>query len=348
MYISVKKIISENVRISGIQKKYLLSNKIWYTIIYMNDSRFEKMIIERLKEKNWTQAELAEALKVEYKNRNPTMNFYIHGKRLIPRDKFVELCKVLAPQNDPDTIEKYTKQLASAYMEFLENDPRQPEIPRYLHDLIGNTYTKYLKSLGVVVAATLAAGPFGTAVAGGNEIFKHTKSKFNRREKFNQTTNNDNKTYNGPFGLRMGLTLEEIKSVCLLVEDTETGVYKIIPKKTHSAFNSYEIAYDEEYGLYSINAKSEPMENKLCSERFNSLKEKMEKGYGTSRSFNAEDIEDGVTWDVQSGNQKFVANNLNSIFLTISKTQDDNAQISILYNFNNINDLASRVEDEWL
>ena len=74
----------------------------------------------------------------------------------------------------------------------------------------------------------------------------------------------------------------------------------------------------------------------------------MEKGYGTSRSFNAEDIEDGVTWDVQSGNQKFVANNLNSIFLTISKTQDDNAQISILYNFNNINDLATRAEDEWL
>ena len=55
------------------------------------------------------------------------------------------------------------------------------------------------------------------------------------------------------------------------------------------------------------------MENKLCSERFNSLKEKMEKGYGTSRSFNAEDIEDGVTWDVQSGNQKFIDNELNSI-----------------------------------
>ena len=163
-----------------------------------------------------------------------------------------------------------------------------------------------------------------------------------------QNTINNDVTYQGPFGLRMGLTLEEIKSVCSLVENTETGVYKIIPKKPHSAFNSYKIAYDEEYGLYSINAKSEPMENKLCSERFNSLKEKMEKGYGTSRSFNAEDIEDGVTWDVQSGNQKFVANNLNSIFLTISKTQDDNAQISILYNFNNINDLATRAEDEWL
>ena len=38
----------------------------------------------------------------------------------------------------------------------------------------------------------------------------------------------------------------------------------------------------------------------------------------------------------------------NPIFLTISKTQDDNAQISILYNFNNINDLATRAEDEWL
>lgn len=337
----------------------------------MNDSRFEKMIIERLKEKNWTQAELAEALNVEYKNRNPTINFYIHGKRQIPREIFMKLGETLAPSNNFTAIEEYTKTLASAYMEFLEKDPNRPTIPKYLHELVGgytaflgirktepkNPITQFAKAFGTIAAGTVAMGTMavvpGAAVALGTAAgtYVFTKTFFNGKKKedgMEQNTINNDVTYQGPFGLRMGLTLEEIKSVCSLVENTETGVYKIIPKKTHSAFNSYKIAYDEEYGLYSINAKSEPMENKLCSERFNSLKEKMEKGYGTSRSFNAEDIEDGVTWDVQSGNQKFVANNLNSIFLTISKTQDDNAQISILYNFNNINDLATRAEDEWL
>ena len=337
----------------------------------MNDSRFEKMIIERLKEKNWTQAELAEALNVEYKNRNPTMNFYIHGKRQIPREVFMKLGETLAPSNNFTAIEEYTKTLASAYMEFLEKDPNRPTIPKYLHELVGgysaflgirktepkNPITQIAKAFGVV-AGTVAMGTmavvpasavvFGTAAG----IYGFTKKIFNGKKKedeMEQNTINDDATYKGPFGLKMGLTLEEIKSVCSVVENIETGVYKIIPKiAQHSAFSSYEIAVDQEYGLFSINAKSESMKMQLCSERFNSLKEKLEKGYGTSRSFNAEDIEDGVTWNVQSGNQKFVANNLNNIFLTISKTQDDNAQISILYDFTNINDLATRAEDEWL
>ena len=334
----------------------------------MNDSKFEKMIIERLKEKNWTQAELAAALGVKYENRNPTMNFYIHGKRQIPRDIFMKLCETLSPKSDFNTIEQYTKQLAFAYMEFLEEDSERPAIPRYLHELVGgytaflgirkmetkNPVTSFAKIFGTVAAGTAAAvagGPVVVAAGAVAGTYLFAKPFFNGKkkdERMEQKVINDDATYKGPFGLKMGLTLEEIKSVCSVVENIETGVYKIIPKNAHSAFSSYEIAVDQEYGLFSINAKSESMKMQLCSESFYSLKEKMEKGYGTSKPFYAEDIENGVTWDVQSGNQKFIDNELNSIFLTISKTQDDNVQISVLYNFTNIEHLASRAEDEWL
>ena len=165
----------------------------------MNDSRFEKMIIERLKEKNWTQAELAEALKVEYKNRNPTMNFYIHGKRLIPRDIFMKLCETLSPKSDFNTIEQYTKQLACAYIEFLEEDSERPAIPRYLHELVGgytaflgirktepkNPITHVAKAFGIA-AGTVAMGAVGPVAAvalgtaAGTYVFTKTFFCFGR------------------------------------------------------------------------------------------------------------------------------------------------------------------------
>ena len=70
----------------------------------------------------------------------------------------------------------------------------------------------------------------------------------------------------GPFGLSMGMNLDEIRDACGGVRpqkaaevsglDFDDDEYVVYPEKTHSAFERYFVRVDEEAGLYEIGAES--------------------------------------------------------------------------------------------
>ena len=88
-----------------------------------------------------------------------------------------------------------------------------------------------------------------------------------------------------PFGLKMGMSIEEIAEQCeeepAFVND---GVYLIRPVKSHPVFDYYAVYINEKTGLYQIRAISAPIaSNKFGTElknSFNNVKERIAKTYG--------------------------------------------------------------------
>lgn len=62
-----------------------------------------------------------------------------------------------------------------------------------------------------------------------------------------------------PFGLKMGMTLEEIQEVCGGVppEQVEGSGYVILPEERDDAFSDYCVGVDEKFGLYCVSAIQE-------------------------------------------------------------------------------------------
>lgn len=62
--------------------------------------------------------------------------------------------------------------------------------------------------------------------------------------------------YAGPFGLEMGMSLEDIKENCdnHQAEYAENDIYVITPIKKHPTFNKYLVWVDPDFGLYHIRA----------------------------------------------------------------------------------------------
>ena len=95
--------------------------------------------------------------------------------------------------------------------------------------------------------------------------------------------------YAGPFGLSMGMTLEEVKEACdgktpeRIFSDEDR--YYIYPKKSHSMFKKYIAWIDDDYGLYYIKAESEYISSNKYGEelkiQFYNFVEKLKKNYGT-------------------------------------------------------------------
>lgn len=97
----------------------------------------------------------------------------------------------------------------------------------------------------------------------------------------------------GPFGLSMGMNLDEIRDACGGVRpekaaefdfDFGDDVYVIFPEKTHSAFEVYFAWVDEDAGLYAIRAASSEIPDDGYGEnvktRFYSVAESISKTYG--------------------------------------------------------------------
>lgn len=64
----------------------------------------------------------------------------------------------------------------------------------------------------------------------------------------------------GPFGLEMGMTLEEVKEACssyIYSISSVKDMYEIYPEKAHSSFDKYYAYIDEKYGLYAVMAVTE-------------------------------------------------------------------------------------------
>ena len=88
-----------------------------------------------------------------------------------------------------------------------------------------------------------------------------------------------------PFGLKMGMTIDEISAQC--EEDPsfmKDDVYLINPKKSYPLFSYYAVYINQKVGLYQIRAISDSVTcNKYGTEiqnAFNSVKDRIAKTYG--------------------------------------------------------------------
>ena len=93
----------------------------------------------------------------------------------------------------------------------------------------------------------------------------------------------------GPFGLRMGMSLDEITDVCNGVEPVfiEKDFYSFTPVKTHPLFKYYYIHVDPAEGLYCIRVLTDDIKpNEYGTElkdSFAEIKNRIEKVYGKPR-----------------------------------------------------------------
>lgn len=174
--------------------------------------------------------------------------------------------------------------------------------------------------------------------------------------------------YAAPFGLKMGMTIEEIAEQCeeepSFVKD---DIYLVKPIKKHPLFSYYAVYVNEKTGLYQIRAISDSVTcNKYGTEiqnAFNSVKDRIAKTYGKPRIINKVDsaissflqkdeywfrtLKDGsrqlsAIW----GEKTELADNLVSVALDCVADNDiyhyEDAHLVLYYYFNN----ANSVEDE--
>ena len=174
--------------------------------------------------------------------------------------------------------------------------------------------------------------------------------------------------YAAPFGLKMGMTIEEIAEQCeeepSFVKD---DIYLVKPIKKHPLFSYYAVYVSEKTGLYQIRAISDSVTcNKYGTEiqnAFNSVKDRIAKTYGKRRIINKVDstissflqkdeywfhtLKDGARqlsaiW----GEKTELADNLISVALDCVADNDiyhyEDAHLVLYYYFTN----STSVEDE--
>ena len=174
--------------------------------------------------------------------------------------------------------------------------------------------------------------------------------------------------YAAPFGLKMGMTIEEIAEQCeeepSFVKD---DIYLIKPVKKHPLFSYYAVYVNEKTGLYQIRAISDSM---TCNDygteiqnAFNSVKDRIAKTYGKPRIINKVDasLSDYMKQDkhwfynLKNGAQQLsaiwgekteLADNLISVALDCVADNDiyhyEDAHLVLYYYFTN----STSVEDE--
>ena len=170
--------------------------------------------------------------------------------------------------------------------------------------------------------------------------------------------------YAAPFGLKMGMTIDEIAEQCeeepSFIED---DIYLIKPIKSHPLFDYYAVYINEKTGLYQIRAISDSVTcNKYGTEiqnAFNSVKERISKTYGKPRIINKVDstissflqkdeywfrtLKDGARqlfaiW----GEKTELTDNLISVALECVADNYEDAHLVLYYYFTN----STSVEDE--
>ena len=172
--------------------------------------------------------------------------------------------------------------------------------------------------------------------------------------------------YAAPFGLKMGMTIEEIAEQC--EEDpsfVKDDIYLIKPIKKHPLFSYYAVYVSEKTGLYQIRVISDSVTcNNYGTEiqnSFNSIKDRIAKTYGKPRIINKVDptsiwkddkywfqaLKDGARqlsaiW----GEKTELADNLISVALDCVADNDiyhyEDAHLVLYYYFTN----STSVEDE--
>lgn len=170
-----------------------------------------------------------------------------------------------------------------------------------------------------------------------------------------------------PFGLEMGMTLEEIAEQCEgEPEFLENDIYLVKPKKSHPVFIAYLIYVNQKVGLYQIRAVSDEIKtNKYGTElqnTFNDVKDRISKTYGKPRIYDDVDrnlydmYQEDKYWfyTLQEGSRELsavwgtsssLADNLDLVALECLATDgyyEGSGQLALYYYFSN----ANSVEDE--
>ena len=172
--------------------------------------------------------------------------------------------------------------------------------------------------------------------------------------------------YAAPFGLKMGMTIEEIAEQCEEEPSfAKDDIYFIKPVKKHPLFSYYAVYVNEKTGLYQIRAISDSM---TCNDygteiqnAFNSVKDRIAKTYGKPRIINKVDptsiwkddkywfqaLKDGARQLSAIWGEKIeLADNLISVALDCVADNDiyhyEDAHLVLYYYFTN----STSVEDE--
>lgn len=162
----------------------------------------------------------------------------------------------------------------------------------------------------------------------------------------------------GPFGLEMGMSLEEVRISCGGRQPVSYGgdLYMIEPEAVHPAFCVYMVRVSESEGLYFVLASSEKtvsvMTGEIVRERFAALKDTLCQTYGGCR------VEDELVagsaftkeseWMVAlaAGERKLQAvwnrgvpsrlpEDTRQIVLAVSSVSSFEARLSVSYTFSN-------------
>lgn len=153
----------------------------------------------------------------------------------------------------------------------------------------------------------------------------------------------------GPFGLEMGMTLNEIREKCGLsnVEYCEDGVYMVKPPRKSFFFDVYFAFVDDTFGLHSVSAMSVLMPHKRCIFYSIKLFNRLKPYYGEPQMrtllkdinpvYMASESPDAVvqyTWK-RPECKKLEKENVDSLTILIREFSEDVGDVSITYCFDN-------------
>ncbi len=174
-------------------------------------------------------------------------------------------------------------------------------------------------------------------------------------------------TFSAPFGLKMGMSLDEISKNCEEQPSfLKDEIYLIKPIKSHPVFQYYAVYVNSKIGLYQIRAVSDTITcNKYGTEiqnAFNNVKDRIAKTYGKPKihdyvdpniflSYQKEEywfcslVEGSRELSASWGENESLSDDLDSVVLECmadSGYLDGTANLILYYYFNN----AKFVEDE--
>ncbi len=174
----------------------------------------------------------------------------------------------------------------------------------------------------------------------------------------------------GPFGLSMGMKLEDLRMQAeqelVKLSNIDCDQYEIVPISKHSSFDSYNVNISEKYGLYRIVAIGKIINTSVhgheVKNEFKNLVDGFSKGYGKCNlsdflSYGSiwnepQDWMNGLLhrerflaadWSVE--HQSNMKNDLTSINIFTFALDQSSAQLIVNYYFSNSKDAESEKKD---
>ncbi|MCK9309299.1 MAG: hypothetical protein M0P99_03400 [Candidatus Cloacimonetes bacterium] len=175
--------------------------------------------------------------------------------------------------------------------------------------------------------------------------------------------------YDGPFGLKMGLTLSQLKQIDSEVSETDNeGVFRMnIVPKPHKSFESYFIVVSPKTGLAKIIAISEDVitnsSGSALRSKYTEVRDAIYKKYGdyTEHDFvnsgsiwtepqyfmHALDSGDAYlssTWENSEGS--IIPEEIADIYLSVDSLDTRTGYMKLMYEFTNFSDYADEIKEK--